>query len=842
MAEQLPLDFSASSAERQRRARRRLEKAEVEAKRPSLFDSPPNIDIHLHSASEAIASITGDPERTMLWFSNFVEHPVPLTRRRLSFDPLRLERLIWVRPPAMVTLDAAATAVARAQWAHQIGLKPLVVSRKGRRLMASSNRWPAGMSLTDVPWTAVAALIRLGLPVDVDDSAKDLFAEKLAAEKLPIATAGLAGSSVTIHATHPDLVEALALPGLAYAGGPDTGNYRLPLLAAEPLLSIDQVRRTPELDAAIRRATRPIKPFKDLENFPWNLYPFQAVDVARTLRVLETTGGVLIAAEMGAGKTTMSLAVAQHLDLFPLLVVSPLSAFSTWGRQLGEMGRSMYLATDPPKKAWEEIHGGGHEVVVISYDRMFAFSELIEQVGFRGVIADEIQRIRTAGSRRSRAMRTLASAIPVRIGLSGTPLTNTVNDVLPLGAFLVPGEWPPRANAKDLADLYPGDATTAVAEHLGSMMVRRRMTEVGAKLPRRNSRRVYVDLTADQRRALTDLAAETERDRSEGTFDGNQGRMHAFARLQKMRQIINAPDAANVAGPNPKIRAAMELAQAFLDAGRKGVIFCADRATFRKIGVALDDAGIGWVGIWGATPPHERIANEKKFHEDPDVKVVLCTIQAGSESWSASPTATWLISTAYMYAPATLDQMEARVYRMNSDPDGPEIEICYVHATAPDGTLDDRMVAILEEKRHLFAQVVDRTIHTDNVNVHYSMSDLVFLLTGTRDEASTAAEADAKATVAREQAKKLHARSTAHAHKGKNRSAVETFRDDGTAALTKDECDASRPPRRGAVQPLIEPGEDDADTAREQRVFDEIESLDDVDLHLDDEEFELPSE
>lgn len=136
----------------------------------------------------------------------------------------------------------------------------------------------------------------------------------------------------------------------------------------------------------------------------------------------------------------------------------------------------------------------------------------------------------------------------------------------------------------------------------------------------------------------------------------------------------------------------------------------------------------------GATPAQQRLVNEHRFHTDEDIKVVLCTIQAGSESWSASPTATWLISTAYMYAPATLSQMEARVYRMNSDPGGPDIEIVYIHAQCPGGSLDDRMLTILESKKNLFAQVVDRTTHVDSTKVHYSMADLVYLMTGSSAE------------------------------------------------------------------------------------------------------------
>lgn len=784
MVEQLPLDFSASSAERQRRARKRLEKAQAETARPSLFDAPPNLDIHLHSPTEAIASASGDPERSFLWLSAVVGPLTALSRRRVVFPVQRLDRLAWVRPPVQVTLDAAATAYARAVWAHSLGLRPLQISKKGKRLVAlSPPRWPAGLALRDVPWSAILALVRSGVPLDVADTAAALLSEKLASAGVPLATAGLAGSAVSIRTTRPDLIEKLGLPGLAYDGEKGSGAYRMPLLASEPLLGLPQVALTAELESAIRRAHTNVRPVASLAGFPWTLYPFQARDVARALRVVETTGGVLLAAEMGSGKTTMALAIVHQLQLDPLLVVAPLSAFSTWSRQLEEMGKNFYLATESSRKVWDRIAEGSDDVVVISYDRLAAFAEIIERRHFRGVIADEIQRIRTPGSRRSRALRQLAAAIPVRIGLSGTPLTNTVNDLLPVGAFLAPGEWRPRANSKDLSDMYPGDPVEAVAEHLGSMMVRRRMTEVGAKLPKRNDHRVFVDLTQEQRRALAELEAEAEAAREEGLFDDNQGRMHAFARLQRMRQIINAPEAAGVAGPNPKLRAALELVASFVAVGRKGVLFCADRSTFKRLGEALTESGIGWVGIWGATPPQDRIRNERRFHTDPDVKVVLCTIQAGSESWSASPTATWLVSTSYMYAPSMLAQMEARVFRMNSDPDGPDIEICYLHASGGGGTLDDRMVEILEHKKRLFAQVVDRTAHTDDTEVHYSMNDLLFLLTGEHSEQRALAESDSKRVIAEEKRRKRHAAATLHRRKTTTRSDA-ALADDGETAVT----------------------------------------------------------
>jgi superfamily II DNA or RNA helicase len=771
-----------------RRARVRQERAD--AKPLSLFAAPPNFDVHLHSPQEAVANFSGpEPDAAMLFLQHLVGPIRVLKARRAAFPTSALDRLLWVRPPAQVTLDAAAAAVARALWAQKLGLRPLKVRRDGKRLLASSPRWPTGLRVVDAPWTAIATLTRLGVRFDVEDDAKRLLLDRLADAGAPVASAGLAGSAVLLQTQRPDLLTDLGLPALAYAGDHESGLFRMPLLAAGCLLSMPQISLTPDLEREIRAVTRGVKPLVPPDGFPWTLYGFQATDAGRAARILEVTGGVLLAGEMGSGKTTVSLALAASMDLFPLLVVAPLSAFSTWERQLREMGRSCYLATDTPATAWAMIDDPSVEVVVISYDRIHAFAEIIDHRAFKAIIADEIQRIRSPGSRRSRAIRALASAVPCRIGLSGTPLTNTVNDLLPVGAFLIPGEWRPRANSKDLSDTYPGDPVEAIAEHLGSMMVRRRMVDTGAKLPKRNDHRVFVQLSADQKRALDDLEEEARRAKEEGEFVDNSSKLHAFARLQRMRQIINAPSAAGVPGPNPKVVAALELVDDFLAMGRKGVLFCADRATFREIGERLTASGIGWVGIWGATPAKDRIANERRFHTDPDIKVVLCTIQAGSESWSASPTATWLISTAYMYAPATLSQMEARVYRMNSDPDGPDIEILYVHAQAPDGSLDDRMVEILEQKKHLFAQVVDRTAHVDETKVHYSLGDLVYLLTGERDESIDRRIEDEKQLATAAKKRKEQARYSLNKFKTGKSGTSDYVHDDGSFAMTIEEFD-----------------------------------------------------
>ena len=293
MSEQLPLDFSLSSAERQRRARRRAERAEE--KPLGLFASPPNFDVHLHSPHEAVASFSGpEPDASALYLQSLVGPLRAVKSRRYAFPTSALDRLLWIRPPAQVTLDAAAGAVARALWAAKLGLRPLTVSREGRRLLASSTRWPSGLRVVDAPWTTIATLTRLGVRFEVEENAYGLLMDRLADAGAPLASAGLAGSSVVIETTRPDLLLGLGLPALAYAGDPASGRFHLPLLASERLLEVPQIARTPELDAAINHVRRRPRPLETPEGFPWKLFGFQASDAGRAARILEVTGGVLL--------------------------------------------------------------------------------------------------------------------------------------------------------------------------------------------------------------------------------------------------------------------------------------------------------------------------------------------------------------------------------------------------------------------------------------------------------------------------------------------------------------------------------------------------------------------
>lgn len=762
MSGQMTLDFSDSISKRNRAAVKNLDQL-------TLFSTwIPNIDISIYSGKEAVATITAASDfldQGIQWLKSAVGSMRPLSAKRFVFPADRLHRLAWVRPPANVTLDSAARAVACAQHARALGLKPLKVTFYRNRISAESPRgWPAGFRVKDAGWDAIYACIELSIPLDIEDKASSAVLKKLDKEGSATASARLSGSSITLKTGRPQLLEKLGLDGLSYIGDPGDGLYRLPLLLSKPLLNHKSISIPKDAEQAIRSANRKPKPLILGDDFPWTLWDFQAKDAGAGMQILEATGGVLFSGEMGTGKTTIALAVAHQMDLFPLLVVAPLSAFSTWERQLGEMGKTTYLCVGAAKQNWEDLANNDYDAIVISFDRLGTFDEVLRGKHFEGIIADELQRVRNPGSRRSRAIRAFASAVPYRIGLSGTPLVNGLPDLLSQGSFLVPSEWPARASTKHLEDIYPGDPIDAVTAHLGSVMVRRKMSDVGKPMPKRIDRRIYVQITDDQRKALAELEEMARRAKEEGEFDGADGKFNALVKLGQMRKIISNPSAAGVGSVSPKVNAAVNAAEAFVSEGRFGVIFANDMPSYNDITAELNKRGIRTGGISGAVAPEERIEVEKRFHAG-EIDVVMCTA-AGAESWSASPRGTWVILTRYPWVPSEAAQSESRVYRLNSDLNGPEIEIIYLHAVDGDQpTIDARMLEILNMKKELFAKVIDLEEFVDNTDDSVSVGDLLYMLTGEDKPSLDVMEKDALETAKRAQRRKEHAKESLHRKK-----------------------------------------------------------------------------
>lgn len=207
------------------------------------------------------------------------------------------------------------------------------------------------------------------------------------------------------------------------------------------------------------------------DEFQW-LYPHQRSDA---LSIYMAGGSFLLMNEVGVGKTAASLAGLRLLDIagtegslvdpFPVLVVAPKSMIRTWEREIrksfpdvwGEEQRSISIVDGTPAKVRKALEPG-YDFYIVGWELLRRYSRLapygstampaganvdkeLNALGFSTIIGDEIHRVSTPDSQRSRAFKYLTHRANYRIGLTGTPIQEGGIDLWHILHCIAPHEY-----------------------------------------------------------------------------------------------------------------------------------------------------------------------------------------------------------------------------------------------------------------------------------------------------------------------------------------------------------------------------------------------------------------
>ena len=134
-------------------------------------------------------------------------------------------------------------------------------------------------------------------------------------------------------------------------------------------------------------------------------------------------GRVLIASEMGLGKTIQSLAWLQlHPEKRPAIIVVPASLKLNWEKEA-----KLWMSPEPNiqilfgKKMPESIIG---DIIIINYDILPTWLEQLQRIKPQVLVLDEIHYVKNNKTHRTKAVKALGKDIPHILGLSGTPIVN----------------------------------------------------------------------------------------------------------------------------------------------------------------------------------------------------------------------------------------------------------------------------------------------------------------------------------------------------------------------------------------------------------------------------------
>lgn len=346
----------------------------------------------------------------------------------------------------------------------------------------------------------------------------------------------------------------------------------------------------------------------------------------------------------GAGKTTEALATFAYRRQpgDRLLVIAPKNAFAAWDEQLKE-------CFPEETRTFVRLRGGNiakalqddPAFMLVSYQQVPRSRDLITRHLAQHrvhVFLDESHRIKAGPSRLTANAVLSVSQLPVgKLVMSGTPMPQATDDLLPQFSFL-----------------YPEVQATAdnVIERMRPIYVRTNKAELGLRDPKVMTKTVL--MSPLQRELYGYMKSEVARQAAIYLGDRGRGAFRTLGRsVIRLLMFVSHPallareiDVAKpgllaavlAEGKGPKLNYVLHRARELAREDKKVLIWSSFRHNVEYISASLQD--LGAVYIHGSVDAGDddddgtREGRIKLFHDDPNVRVMVANPAAASEGVS----------------------------------------------------------------------------------------------------------------------------------------------------------------------------------------------------------------
>ncbi|MBV9485873.1 MAG: DEAD/DEAH box helicase [Frankiaceae bacterium] len=426
-------------------------------------------------------------------------------------------------------------------------------------------------------------------------------------------------------------------------------------------------------------------------------------------------GGVL-ADDMGLGKTVQTLAMAMRAaengslggESGPLLIVTPTSVMSTWASQAAAFCPSLDVRLIPEtvRRSGQPIASlaTGADIVVTSFTLFRIDEEAYRSVPWCGLVLDEAQFVKNHQAKTYQCARRLPA--PFKLAITGTPLENSLMDLWSMLSITAPGLFP---NPKTFNDFYrrpieagnAPDRLDSLRRRVRPLMLRRTKEHVAQDLPPKTEQVLDVTLNPQHRRVY-DMHLNRERQRVLRLIeDMDRNRISIFKSLTTLRQLsldaslIDVEHAGKIR--SSKIDVLVEQLREVAAEGHRALVFSQFTRFLGLVRDRLTDEGIGTCYLDGRT--RDRASRIAAFTEGTD-PVFLISLKAGGFGLN-------LTEADYVYVldpwwnPAAEEQAIDRTHRIG------QTKPVMVYRLVATDTIEEKVVALQQRKRDLFAQVVD---------------------------------------------------------------------------------------------------------------------------------------
>ena len=462
---------------------------------------------------------------------------------------------------------------------------------------------------------------------------------------------------------------------------------------------IDDLKNPPEVDIP--------------DTLQGTLRPYQLQGVS-WMHALGRAGlGACLADDMGLGKTIQLIThlLCRHArgPRGPTLVVCPTSVMGNWQHELRRFAPTLNVhrhhGVDRFRVDFERV-----DVVITTYGLLVRDQDLLTDTHWDVLALDEAQGIKNPDSQRARAARRLQAN--QRIALSGTPVENRLDELWSLMHFLIPGLLGPRQTFRREVALpierFGDEGLAARLKHcVRPFLLRRVKTDpnVISDLPNKIEREEYVPLTQEQATlyaSIIERSFDTIRD-----ADDFERRGHVLAMLTALKQVCNHPSQYLGQTDEPlidrsgKLERCMEILDNIIESNTRCLIFTQYREMGNRLQQhILDMFDLEAPFLHGGTSSAKRDELVQRFQEDDHASpILIISLRAGGTGLNLTR-ATHVVHYDRWWNPAVEDQATDRAYRIGQN------QTVQVHKMVSQGTLEERISSLLEQKRALAESVV----------------------------------------------------------------------------------------------------------------------------------------
>ncbi|KJV30050.1 DEAD/DEAH box helicase [Luteibacter yeojuensis] len=417
----------------------------------------------------------------------------------------------------------------------------------------------------------------------------------------------------------------------------------------------------------------------------------------------------------GAGKTTEALAyyLVRRSEKSRLLVIAPKNAFAAWDEQLAECfndGGLGFVRLEGGRDRIAELLDASPKFMLVSYQQLMRVPDLIANAAVDErsfVFLDESHRIKSGAAKQTaRSVLGLAHIPEGKLILSGTPMPQSVEDLVPQFQFLYPEV---KVNSDSVVDFI--------------RRVYVRTTKAELDLPELRHVRIRLMMPSAQKRLYELMRSEVARDAYQALSIGGKQTLRAIGRsVAKLLQFVSNPALLSSdlsfshgdlladtlhSGDGPKVEYVLRRARELVHSGSKVLIWSSFVRNVEYLAARLDDLGAvyihGGVGTGDDEDDDTREGKIRRFKEDGNTMVLVANPAAASEGISLHSVCHHAIYLDRSFNAAHYLQSEDRIHRFGL----PKDQLTTVEIVECESSIDETVDIRLRAKIGRMAEVLN---------------------------------------------------------------------------------------------------------------------------------------